>query len=263
MEKQFEWNPVQGERGILTGCDENQEWMLKWWWEHYRQHNHLPVTFFDFGLSQSARRWCEKRGKTVSVDLPPTLVKQKKCFPKKVQKQWEKLYSLELWRARKGWLSKPFAFLLSTYKYAVWMDVDCQVRRPLDPLFATPLGKDGLAATREVQRAVDHARRCGALLPEEKAYNTGVIFFRHGAPVMTKWAENTYHRSDQFMGDGEVFNRTLLENHFEPNELSAVYNRHVRDGVTPDTVIVHYVCSGGKHLILKSLTTSHPKKSLN
>ncbi len=59
-----------GGDGILTGCDQNQEWMLKWWWENYTACNQFPVTFVDFGMTASAKKWCEKHGTVTSFALP-------------------------------------------------------------------------------------------------------------------------------------------------------------------------------------------------
>ena len=240
-------------RGVITGCDINQEWLLKWWWSHYQSCNTLPVTFFDFGMSRSARKWCQARGKVLSIELPSNIVGSKNSFSKKVQQNWETLYASTIWKARKGWLSKPLGLVQSPYEFTIWTDLDCQILKPLDELFDLPLSISGVAATPEVARTVNHAKQCGALLPGEKAYNTGVLFFCRQSALIAKWAENTYHRSYEFMGDGDVFNRTIFEKQLHPTKLPQKFNRYFRDGVTKDTVISHFVCSGGKHVILKTM----------
>ncbi len=64
-------------KGILIGCDQNQEWMLEWWWAHYSRHNCYPVAFVDFGMSQEAKKWCQSKGHWISLDAPKNFV-----FPK-------------------------------------------------------------------------------------------------------------------------------------------------------------------------------------
>lgn len=57
--------PIQG---VITGCNQNHEWLLKGWWHHFSKHNTLPVAFVDFGMSASAKAWCEKKGQVISMD---------------------------------------------------------------------------------------------------------------------------------------------------------------------------------------------------
>ncbi|MEM7174413.1 MAG: hypothetical protein AAF443_00585 [Chlamydiota bacterium] len=247
------WHSLKEVHGVITGCDDHQEWLLKWWWSHYRKCNTFPVTFLDFGMSTSARKWCQKKGTVISIELPLSIIGTKKSFSKEVQQNWETLYASTVWKARKGWLSKPIGLMHTPYQRTVWTDLDCQILQPLDPLFDASLSASGVAAVPEVKRAVAHAKRCGILLPGEKAYNTGVLAYCHQSTLITKWAKNTYTRSYEFMGDGEVFGRTIFEEKFQPTELTRKFNRYFRDGVTPETVIVHFVCSGGKHVILKTM----------
>jgi hypothetical protein len=64
------WRSIQPEPidGVIVGCDAEQEWMLTWWWMHYRLHNDYPVTFFNFGnLSPEAENWCRKKGALVDL----------------------------------------------------------------------------------------------------------------------------------------------------------------------------------------------------
>lgn len=67
----------KNDRGIIVGCDQGQEWLMSWWWSHYRKHNKYPVTFADFGLSDRARKWCSERGEVMQVE-------KKRPAPKKI-----------------------------------------------------------------------------------------------------------------------------------------------------------------------------------
>ena len=53
---------------ILLGCDSNHEWMLPWWYKHYKAHNEYPVVFADFGMTKQSRRWCKVRGRVIQIN---------------------------------------------------------------------------------------------------------------------------------------------------------------------------------------------------
>ena len=75
--------------GVLTGCDESHEWMLKLWWNYYSQTNTYPVTFCDFGMSKSARLWCEKRGDIITPKAPNTVPAPKKKVDLSLIQEWK------------------------------------------------------------------------------------------------------------------------------------------------------------------------------
>lgn len=56
-------------KGILVGCDQNQEWLLSWWWDQYSAHNSYPVVFVDFGMSKTGVAWCNERGTCIPQSL--------------------------------------------------------------------------------------------------------------------------------------------------------------------------------------------------
>lgn len=250
MRKDFcQWRKRTGSKGVMTGCDENQEWFLKWWWDNYASCNAFPVTFLDFGMSASARKWCEKKGEVISIEFPWKEAFYKESFSKEQSTLWEKRYSSTIWNSRKGWLSKPLGLFQTPYTHTVWLDLDCQVLQSLEPLFRCTPPENGAAVVLDVKRAWKMAN----LLPGEKSYNTGVVSFLHSSRLVTKWGENTYARGFDFMGDGDLFNRTVFEEGFPVLELPSKFNRWSLDGKTKETVILHFVCTGGKHAILRSL----------
>lgn len=56
--------------GVIVGTSQRQEWLLPWWWMHYRLYNNHPVTFINFGdLSPKAIDWCKQRGSLISLNL--------------------------------------------------------------------------------------------------------------------------------------------------------------------------------------------------
>lgn len=154
------------DRGIIIGVDEGQEWLLNWWWSNYAQHNRLPVHVVDFGMSASARRWCAKRG---TLSEPISLG----CHV---------------------WFKKPLALLRSPFRQAVWLDMDCEVRGPLDRLFGF-CSDNGLGAA--LDRGTPQPLR-EAMPHDAPIYNGGVLAFNHGDPAVPQWASMTLAlRSDR------------------------------------------------------------------
>ncbi|MBI3211127.1 MAG: hypothetical protein HYZ47_00345 [Simkania negevensis] len=243
----------KGGDGVLTGCDFNQEWMLKWWWEHYKKTNQLPVTFIDFGMSKSAQIWCKKQGDLISLSPPKLIPAPKEKIAPDLAQLWETTYFGDLWTARKGWFSKPFAFLKTPYDRTIWIDLDCQVLQEIETLLPYTEKGEGFAIALEVERAVKLVEQKRLLSPNQPLYNSGVLSFKWKSPVIKKWAENAYYQSDRFLGDQEVLSQTLFEEKFKIATLPPKYNWRPQDGISPETVILHFVCQAGKDYIRSHL----------
>lgn len=232
--------------GVLTGCNEHQEWMLKIWWHYYRQTNTHPVTFIDFGMTKSARAWCSEHGNVISVTLPHYIPAPQEKIDLERQQIWEQCYP-KLWTARKGWFLKPFAFLKTPYENTVWVDLDTLIIKPLTPLFEAA-EKTGIALVREVTRAVEKGLSLKLFLPDEDIYNSGVIAYRSGLPIMHKWAKKACEESHLFLGDQEILNRLIYEEKTPVFELPSVFNRRPRDGIDQGTFIIHFAGNAKGHL---------------
>src|SRR5271170_6983534 len=89
--------------GILCGCDEEQEWLLPWWWDHYSAANNFPVTFIDFGMTEEGQRFCRERGELLSVPIDNSFVKRKEQLAPETAAAWEAVYGPTLWPARLRW----------------------------------------------------------------------------------------------------------------------------------------------------------------
>ncbi|KPK65880.1 MAG: hypothetical protein AMK73_01655 [Planctomycetes bacterium SM23_32] len=163
-----DWTHVKpiSDRGVVAGFDEGQEWLLDWWWSNYSTHNDLPVLFVDLGMSAAAREWCAERGLLAKAPAAD-------CY---------------------GWFKKPLALLESPFRQAIWLDADCEVRGGLTQLFEF-CADDGIGMT--VDRGTPRSFR-DAMPPEALIYNSGVIAFNHGDPVIPQWASMTMAlRSDR------------------------------------------------------------------
>ena len=252
---QLEWDLKinANKKGVLTGCDENHEWMLKWWWTHYSQSNHFPVTFLDFGMSTSARLWCKRIGTVVPVTMDESAFYSREKLPTKTRKKWDACYAKTIWKSRKPWCLKPLGLLKTPYEYSAWIDLDCKVLKTIDPLIKACEGDVDIAIAKENSRGVSHYKKSNGILPGEVVYNAGVLSFQKHSPCILKWAKNMVSRNGDFLGDTEVLNRTLFEENFKVKKLSSSFNQSFVDGKKQDTHILHFVCSGGKHEIFRSL----------
>ena len=252
---QLKWDKTyfSGRKGVLTGCDKNQEWMLKWWWSHYSKHNHFPVSFLDFGMSTSAKIWCKKRGLVIPIILSENTFCSRENLPKKTQKQWEEIYARSVWNSRRAWSLKPLGLLKSPYKISAWIDLDCMVLKSIEPLFSAADSDSEMAIALETRPIPENTIASQAFIKGVPYYNTGVLSFKTGSPLILKWAQNMIEHNNQFMGDQEALNSIFLEKNHAVKELPPIFNHSFTKGKTLETAILHYSCTWGKHEILRSI----------
>lgn len=236
----FNWSENPSGDGVIVGTDETQEWMLKWWWDHYSKHNDYPVTFFDMGMSKSARNWCEKRGNILSFSFPEGWIKPKEEVAPSDRAFWEKKYHGDLWEGRTEWFAKPFLLLKTPYQRTIWMDLDCEVRRPIAPLFEYADKGEGLSIL-------------SFQLKEMEIYNTGVIAFRHGSSIPPKWAEHTRDYNHKHFGDETVLMEMLEKEKLSITPHPLIYNWPTIIPQDGNTVIRHHAGGYGKSMILRGL----------
>lgn len=226
------------EYGVLCGCDQQQEWLLPWWWSRYQEENNLPVTFIDFGMTQQARRWCQDHGEVSVLHLDTSFIKSKKDICPHSAQKWEGFYGPTLWLARKSWFQKPFALLHSPYKKTLWMDLDCETLSSITDIFHY-CDDSQLAAVPEY---------ASALLADVR-YNGGVIVFIHGAEIIQKWAEAAILRNHCFWSDDALLSALIQEQQGYIAELPDIYNWRISRGININAIIHHWVGSAGKAYI--------------
>jgi len=147
--------------GVLTGANEEQEWLLPWWYDNLRKLNDTPVAFADFGLSDKMRAWCSERGRV--IDTAEVL--------------------------NQTWFRKPFAILASPFRRTLWMDADCEVLGDISGIF--PYADKGLGVTTD-----PHTRFC----KQPGAVASGMVACSHGDPCVEEWAKEIFlheYRGDQ------------------------------------------------------------------
>ncbi len=208
--------------GIIVGCDQSQEWLLPWWWHHYSTHNAFPVAFVDFGMSERAVAWCDRRGTYLA--LPPKICPIKSLSPEE-HKRFSPHFEEGVWVYREAVFKKAFACLRAPFALSCWIDVDCEIRGPLDPLW-TPLqlGME-IALVRE---------------PDGSCYNSGVIAFRRKSKILSQWANLSRNANNQFLTDQEALSHAIDLHKPSMAELPATYNWKRSQGPNNDALILHY-----------------------
>lgn len=231
-------------RGVLVATDQNLEWLLPWWWERYSSVNTLPVTFVDFGMSESARAFCKEHGELVDFAFDPAFVQKKEKLSPEINSRWEN-YGATFWEARDGWFKKPLAMLQSQFSLTLWLDLDCEVMGPLAPLFDLLPQNEELGIIPEplfYQAGKD-------LLFGEVLYNSGVVLFRHGSELVEKWGERAFSHNGEFAGDQELLSRMIHEEKHPVFELPDIYNARLVMGIPLHATIIHWVGNWGKTYI--------------
>jgi len=242
----MQWQKRSSEKfGVLCGAEKSQEWLLPWWWSRYREHNAFPVTFIDFGMTEEMRTWCSERGNLCAIDFDDSCICPRDQIDPILAKQWENFYGWTVWSARHTWFKKPSAFLKSPYKISVWIDIDCEVLGPLKPLFSHLKGNSELALVREY--ATEHLPRDDSRV----RYNSGILVFRHGAPVIEKWAQGAMTQNHLFGGDDLLLSHLIHQHRIDVAELPEIYNWRMARGLNLNAVILHWIGKGGKAYIRK------------
>lgn len=223
-------NPLQSRRGnasrvVVVGVDRHHEWMLHWWWERYRAHNDMQVNFLNFGMTDSARKWCLSHGDVLQMDS-------------------------SLPRFRKAWFYKPSAFVVGQGDYILFLDVDCEIRGDVESIFEYVGDSPMLAKDRHI-----FGRYRGRFDPD-RHYNTGVIVARRHDPLMLAWGRATVQHHAQFRSDQEIFNDVLQSGDYEIEELPQKFNRLRLDGDDPEAVIMHWTGEEGKAEIRRQIGAS-------
>ncbi len=246
--------------GVIVGCNRAQEWLLPWWWLHYRMHNSHPVTFVDLGMSAAAKAWCEARGRTIALEISDAFVARKEEIDPLIALSWDGFYQgRNFWPARLCWFKKPLALLQTPYQKTLWIDLDCQVRADLTPLFAQCENPSGIAVVRDrdpgaINRDLDFT----LIFPDEVVYNSGVIAYDKGSPVIAEFAKRALENTRDFIGDQHILSRILHEKKEPFTELPRRYNTWTWKKPPPDTAIFHWVNESGKAQIRKSLAALDP-----
>lgn len=233
------------ERGVIVGADSRQEWLLPWWWEHFNKNNTIPVAFVNFGMSKEKKNWCRERGELIELPLYDEYTLPREKVSTNKVRLWEKKLGNEFWGCRSAWFKKPFAFLLTPFKRTLWIDLDCEVRVNVASFFEIE---------RLALRVEQHQIEKGIT-----EYNSGVVIFSWGDPLIEEWAQLALTQSDRFRGDQEILSWLIHQQQIPIHPLEEKYNWSRLKGEDPDILVYHWHGEKGRAHIAHELW----KKSLN
>jgi hypothetical protein len=228
--------------GIIVGSDQTQEWLLPWWWDHYARHNSYPVTFIDFGLSLERKAWCRERGELIALRVVDFATEPEEIAPPLV-KEWEGQFGKSFWPSRGVWFKKPLACLRAPFERSIWIDLDCEIRGSVAPLFDLAEHPSGIALAKA---SFDELKAC-------QIYNSGVIVFRQKLLLIEEWASQSVEQNHAFRGDQELLSHLIAQKKLSIGEVPQTYNWSRYHGDEPNAIIYHWHGEFGRSVIKHQL----------
>lgn len=231
-------------RGVLVASDRAFEWALCWWFTHYQKHNELPIGFIDLGLSPPMKKWCKKRG----IFLPLPVEDFTELSTQKFSKEHGIPRGNPLIESRSCWFKKPFACLHSPFEETLWLDIDCEVRGSISPLYSYIEKGNGFTIGLDAHD----------FFSPFPYYNSGVIGFRQQHPLLSAWADLCRHHNDLFLGDQDALSYAIYQRGGEVQTFPQKYNWSRKKKGSNKAVIRHWHGPEGKQAIkntLRSLPT--------
>ena len=222
------------DRGVFVATDEVLEWLLPWWWGNYSETNKLPVCFGDFFMSDRATTLFQARGLYVLISLEHLRMADKERIGSARLQEWEKNLS-PFWGSRGAWFKKPFGMLASPFEETLWMDLDCEVMGAIEPVFEHLKSSFCLMKLREEGKKV--------------LYNSGVVVFRKGSPVLPVYADYAMRYNHKFLGDQDALSELIYKKKFQVDSLPDIYNWQMCRGLNIAAKILHWTAGWGKEYI--------------
>jgi hypothetical protein len=213
---------MQKTKGVLTACDKNQEWILPWWWHHYHKNNSYEVTFVDLGMTKEAIKWCQTKGHLIPLKKEKNFVKDKENISPKLVKLWTNHQKKLSWSHREKLFLKPLALMQTPYQKTIWLDCDCEVKCPLDPLFLLTKNPSKLSVAIDASIAWKAKKKWTS--KKEVPINSGVIVYEKSSSVIQKFAEKAKTDNAEFFTDQELLSRILYEEKSSFSLLDTKYN---------------------------------------
>ncbi len=233
-------------KGVIVGCDRQQEWLLMWWWKHYQKHNRYPVVFADFGMTLEAKRWCAQKGDVITLERSKDFIMPESLIHRDLIAEWEERFGPIGWSARKQLFLKPFALLQTPFDQSIWIDLDCEITGSISPLFQKIHPHSGVALSYERERASEDVR-----------YNTGVIAFMKDSSLIEKWAAACLKYNDRFFSDQDILGFLIHIEAIEVAELSDKYNWRLHSGINIDAIIIHWQGLWGKEVLRRLINQNY------
>lgn len=243
------------DQGILVGANQKQEYLLPWWWEHFSKCNTYPVAFADFGMSAKAQAWCKEKGALITIPKAP--IAEPMLIDKNLADSWKKRWKERgeeenLWELRKVWFKKPLAHSFSPFERTLWLDLDCEVRKNLQPLFDIPLTPSKFAIMPSGSTLCAQVAKEGKTETQEILhYNSGVILFERHSSLLDLWIRALEQGSQVAQTEEDLLSLLISIFQIEVTPLPTGYNWEIlRLGSNPDASIYHWMGERGKKAIL-------------
>lgn len=189
-------------------------------------------------MSKSARMWCEQKGKVISFVLPPFFLQEKRPFS--FPKTWHPSKVDYVTNRRHIWFTKAFSLFQTPYDKTIWIDLDCEVKKSVQPLFDFCENTSGFAITYDVDHTTKEWKDDGLLSPDAEGHQVGVFSFKRKSPVLNKWIQSCYDNHHQELSEQTCLNHVLKKENFDITIFSKKYNWVYLDNSHPDATILHY-----------------------
>jgi hypothetical protein len=248
LKKFADWPSAKIRRGdgIVVGADITQEWLLAWWWEHYRKHNSHKVAFIDLGLSFEMKEWCRERGELIPLRISDDFVEEKSKLDAGLVHAWEQAYGKVFWDSRIAWFKKPFACLQTPFLRTVWIDIDCEIRGSIQGLFAYADQAAGIAMARE---------QCEVYV-DYPLFNSGVITFRSNLDLISDWATACLQGTSHYLADDRLFSHMIEKRKISISEIPPFYNWSRCQQDQGKAIILHWHGTRGKEVLRERIHLS-------
>ena len=228
---------------------------------HFRLFNPYPVTFVNFGdMSAGAIDWCQKRGHVIKLDLLDSFMAKREAINPAEAVLWEKMQP-NVWSLRFTWYKKPFSLLLSPYERTIWLDLDCQVRGSLQPMFTLCENEGGFAASAEHPPSQKLNMERKMIMPGQTMYNAGVLVFSRHSPIVKEWADRAIDQNRFYCSDQQLLANILNSRKFPFISMSSQFNWTADREFNPEAVIVHWWGDMGKKALASMM--EHLMRQLN
>ncbi|GAB4184384.1 MAG: hypothetical protein Tsb0015_00210 [Simkaniaceae bacterium] len=234
-------------QGILVALDRKYQWLLPSFWKSLRAHCSLDVAFIDLGMDTKGKSWAKKRGLYIDRSTHVSQFKEKEP-PAFLIKKWKEIMQGDISIFRPYWFAKPLALCCTPFQHTLYLDVDCEVKSPLEDVFLS-LEANDCALCQESFAWHELLVQQGLKSPLERTWNSGVIAYHCHCPLIIRWMERSLRESHLFMGDQDLLARIIYEENHSPAILPMHWNWKASWGPNSSAKIYHW--SGGINKLLK------------
>lgn len=232
--------------GVLIGASSSVEWMIPWWAKHYFQHNHHPVAFLDLGISEAMKKRIQSFDHIITPKIFTIASNESEIKP-----AWKTIYPGNVADVRKHWFSKPSLLSQSPFELSLWIDIDCEVRSSIAPLFE--LCQNQFAIAQDSPISQKNSKQLGLIHNDEILYNSGVIAYHKNSSLLKAWIKEAKHNHHQYLSDQEALSRLIYSQRFPIDEIPYAYNARPWDRDDKSAKIIHYANIRGKIKLLRQL----------